>query len=89
MRLNDCVMSRIKSSKSENIPDKRVGRVSPSNVSSVRMGVGKQKCVIRMAGYETLSPSEKRTLRLGKGFVRVPDEERARQRIDAYSYLIR
>ena len=82
-------MSRIKSSKNENNPDKRVGRVGSSNVSSVRIGVGKQKCVIQMAGYETLSASEKRTLRLGKGFVRVPDEERARQRIDAYSYLIR
>lgn len=82
-------MFSIKSSKKKNNPDKRVARVTAATVSSVRIGVKQQKCVIQMAGYETLSASEKRTLRLGKGFVPVPDEERARQRIDAYSYLIR
>ena len=82
-------MFSIKSSKKKINPDKSVARVTAATVSSVRIGVKQQKCVIQMAGYESMSAADKRTLRLGKGFVPVPDEERARQRIDAYSYLIR
>ncbi|SKC41378.1 hypothetical protein SAMN06298214_0448 [Bacteroidales bacterium WCE2004] len=64
-------------------------RISTACVSSVQNGNKQSKTVIRLAGYDKLSASDKRAIRRGTGFVPVPDEERARQRIDAYSYLIR
>lgn len=64
-------------------------RTVASGVSSVQIGDKHQKGVIQIAGYKSMSASDKRVLRLGKGFVLVPDEERARQRIDAYPYLVR
>ena len=64
-------------------------RVSSRNVSSVRIGSAQNGDVIRVAGYRKMPVADKRALRLGTRFVLVPDEERARQRIDAYSYLIR
>ena len=65
--------------------DKRGSR----NVSSVRIGSAQNGDVIRVAGYKKMPEADRRALRLGTRFVLVPDEERARQRIDAYSYLIR
>ena len=59
------------------------------NVSSVRIGNAQNGDVIRVAGYKKMPEADRRALRLGTRFVLVPDEERARQRIDAYSYLIR
>ncbi len=44
---------------------------------------------IRIAGYNRMTALEKKTLRDGSGFVRVPDEERERQRIESYSFLVR
>ena len=44
---------------------------------------------IGIAGFDRMSKTEKRMLRNGTGFVRVPDEERERQRIDSYSFLVR
>ena len=64
-------------------------RISAAFVSSVQKGNKQSKTVIRLAGYDKMSASDKRAIRRGTGFVPVPDEERARQRIDAYSYLIR
>lgn len=64
-------------------------RISSRNVSSVRIGSAQNGDVIRVAGYGKMPVADKRALRLGTRFVLVPDEERARQRIDAYSYLIR
>lgn len=64
-------------------------RVSSRNVSSVKIGSAQNGDVIRVAGYRKMPVADKRALRLGTRFVLVPDEERARQRIDAYSYLIR
>lgn len=64
-------------------------RISTACVSSVQNGNKQSKTVIRLAGYDKMSASDKRAIRRGTGFVPVPDEERARQRIDAYSYLIR
>ncbi len=63
-------------------------RISSRNVSSVRIGSAQNGDVIRVAGYRKMPVADKRALRLGTRFVLVPDEERARQRIDAYSYLI-
>lgn len=63
-------------------------RISSRNVSSVRIGSAQNGDVIRVAGYRKMLVADKRALRLGTRFVLVPDEERARQRIDAYSYLI-
>ena len=63
------------------------GRKDPG--ASVQKGNKQSKTVIRLAGYDKMSASDKRAIRRGTGFVPVPDEERARQRIDAYSYLIR
>jgi len=40
----------------------------------------------RIATY--LTEEEREIFFSGKGFVRVPEEERLRQRIDAYPYLI-
>ena len=59
------------------------------NVSSVRIGSAQNGDVIRVAGYNKMPEADRRALRLGTRFVLVPDEERARQRIDAYPYLIR
>lgn len=64
-------------------------RITSRNVSSVRIGSAQNGDVIRVAGYRKIPVADKRALRLGTRFVLVPDEERARQRIDAYSYLIR
>ena len=64
-------------------------RISSRGVSSVRIGRAQNGVVIRVAGYRKMPVADKRALRLGTRFVLVPDEERARQRIDAYSYLIR
>lgn len=51
-------------------------------VSSVRIGSAQNGDVIRVAGYRKMPVADKRALRLGTRFVLVPDEERARQRID-------
>ena len=64
-------------------------RISSRNVSSVRIGSAQKGDEIHVAGYRKMPVADKRALRLGTRFVLVPDEERARQRIDAYSYLIR
>ena len=64
-------------------------RVSSRNVSSIKIGSAQNGDVIQVAGYRKMPVADKRALRLGIRFVLVPDEERARQRIDAYSYLIR
>ena len=40
----------------------------------------------RIAKY--LSDEEKKILYSGEGFIRVPDEEAKREKIDAYPYLI-
>ena len=40
----------------------------------------------RVASY--LSPEDRGILYNGNGFVEVPEEERLRERIEAYSYLI-
>lgn len=67
----------------------KVIRISASGLSSPQTGSKNQiKGTIRIAGYDSMTAAEKRILRQGTGFVRVPDEERARQRIDAYPYLI-
>ena len=64
-------------------------RISSRGVSSVRIGRAQNEVVIRVAGYKKMPEADRRALRLGTRFVLVPDEERARQRIDAYPYLIR
>ena len=73
----------------EKLSQKKVIRTSSCAVSSVKIGGKQNGDVIRIAGYKKMSTADKRALRFGTRFVLVPDEERARQRIDAYSYLIR
>lgn len=78
-----------KNKKGERPSQIKVIRASSNGVSSVKIGGNQNGDVIRIAGYKKMSTADKRALRLGTRFVLVPDEERARQRIDAYSYLIR
>ena len=78
-----------KNKKGERPSQIKVIRTSSNGVSSVKIGGKQNGDVIRIAGYKKMPTADKRALRLGTRFVLVPDEERARQRIDAYSYLIR
>ena len=59
------------------------------DMQSKRIAYQKEKTKEYMARVATYLTEEEREIFFsGKGFVRVPEEERLRQRIDAYPYLI-
>lgn len=67
----------------------KVIRTSSGGVSIVKIGGKQSRGQIRIAGYKEMTASDRYALRSGTRFVLVPDKERARQKIDSYSYLIR